>query len=42
MRQNRLTNIALLNIVNEQANILDMDKVIGQFTETSGGSRGRC
>lgn len=34
MGQNRLSNIALLNIEKEQANILDMDKIINQFAET--------
>jgi len=34
MGQNRLSNIALLNIEKEQANILDMDKIINQFDET--------
>ncbi|KAL4152705.1 hypothetical protein QTP88_000538 [Uroleucon formosanum] len=34
MGQNRLSNIALLNIEKEQDNILDMDKIINQFAET--------
>ena len=34
MEQNRLSDIALLNIEKEQANILDMDKIINQFAET--------
>lgn len=34
MGQNRLSNIALLNIEKEQANILDMDKIMNRFAET--------
>jgi hypothetical protein len=34
MGQNCLSNIDLLNIEKEQANILGMDKIINQFAET--------